>query len=531
MAELGKNEKETREAKKNTRGQHDIDNQANLSDLPEIPPLPDITDTSYMSARFQAPPRFSATHFVGESDRDTDSMGRSTEDPSHTSEELDSTENATDSVHEESIGSKRMVRIERRAFRNFQMPEDLYEAATAHFLSSYRNPLEEEVEWKSPKVRVPIIWWILFSLSLLTSIVLLVVLLFFPELVDIPYLHSLSRPLLMLMVFAIVSVGLTITFIRLKKPVFWNKFHTIYTLTCFLWGFGGVSGLSSLVVTAWVDLTYTASEVRDIVSLILPISLWGGFMCIVPPVVGARLLPVWERHAPLIRLGVNGTFWGSYAGIVTALIAPYISREHPALSFVTLALMVLPTAGAFTAGIVVSLPVRWPISFTAYLNYILGILLVSFGIAVIMSYMLVNNTRIGGTIVLTALILAMAVIGLWAILGISQAPDPLLRSNLEHLQTWVDADVISPDEHEFMCNEFSISAWGLTALRRGAFLAARDYYRAVMRLAFLDFGDEAAQDLCNVIRITRRKLEAAGIPPCTDFESFSEVPIYPDLLS
>ena len=52
-----------------------------------------------------------------------------------------------------------------------------------------------------------------------------------------------------------------------------------------------------------------------------------------------------------------------------------------------------------------------------------------------------------------------------------------------------------------------------------------------MRLAFLDFGDEGAQDLSNVIRMTRRKLEAAGVPPCLDFESFSEAPIYPDLLS
>ncbi|MBR6459771.1 MAG: hypothetical protein IKS49_06405 [Actinomycetaceae bacterium] len=502
--------------------------------IPEFVPLPDITDTSYMSARFQAPPRFS-TNDAGEVvsaqlPQNADEAVEASASESITSD-VDGKNHDKPATHSEPSKQGRKLFGKQWTVLKPQLPDELYEAATEHFLSSYRNPLDEEVVWKSPKVRIPIIWWILFFLSLLASVLVLAIMFLFPELVDIPHLHSISRPLLVLMVFVIVFVGWLVTFIRLRKPTFWNKFHTLYSVTGFLWGFGGVSGFSSLVVTAWIDASYTSSDVHDIVSLILPISLWTGVILVVPPIVAARLLPVWERHAPLMRLGVMDAFWGAYAGIILTLIAPYISRERPALSFVILVLAVLPTAGVFTAGLVVCLPIRWPISFTAYLNYVLGILLVSFGIAVLMSYVLVRNMEVVGSIIVTLMVLFMAGIGLWAILGISQAPDPLLRSNLENLQTWVDADVISPDEHEFMCHEDSVHEWGLTALRRGVFLAARDYYRAVMRLAFLDFGDEGAQDLSNVIRMTRRKLEAAGVPPCLDFESFSEAPIYPDLLS
>lgn len=417
-----------------------------------------------------------------------------------------------------------------RKYRRPQLPDELYEAANAHFLASYRNPLEEEVKWEKPKVRVPIIWWILFFLSALASVLVVAITFLFPELVDIPHLHSISRPLLTFMISVIVVVGSFITFIRLRKPPFWNKFHTIYVLTGFLWGFGGVSGLSSLVMTTWVDSSYVSSDTSELVSLILPISLWAGGILIIPPVVAAWFLPVWERHAPLIRLGVLNVFWGAYAGTVFTLVAPYIPRDNPLFSFVMLALFVFPVAGAFAVGIVVCLPIRLAVSFTAFLNYILGILLVSFGAAVILSYVLMDNTRLAGTIFLIVMMLAMGVLGLLAVLGISQAPDPLLRENLANLQTWVDADVISPDEHEFMCSELIIAEWGLMALRRGVFYAARDYYRAVMQLAFLDFGDENAQALVNTVHTTRRKLEAAGIPPRVNFKQFAEAPIFPDLL-
>ncbi|MBR5951533.1 MAG: hypothetical protein IKZ87_08915, partial [Actinomycetaceae bacterium] len=269
---------------------------------------------------------------------------------------------------------------------------------------------------------------------------------------------------------------------------------------------------------------------RDIVSLILPISLWAAFITIIPIVILTGLLPAWERHAPLMRLGGANLFWGAYAGVVLTIVAPYIPREQPGLSFALLVLAALPTAGVFTMGVAVSLPIHWPVSSRAYLNYVLGILILSFGYAVIMFYAFATMGVVG-SIVLTLIILLMAGVGLWAILGIKQSPDPLLRDNLENLQVWVDADVISPDEHELMCNEDSVHKWGSTALYRGAFIAARDYYRAVMQLTLLDFGDEGAQDLANVIRMTRRKLEAAGVPPYTNFESFSEAPIYPDVVS
>lgn len=426
---------------------------------------------------------------------------------------------------------KQEIAVEKgKGLRKRSLPEDLYEAASAHFLASYRNPLEEEVQWEKPKIRIPIIWWILFFLSALASALVVAITFLFPELVDIPHLHSISRPLLTFMVVVIVFVGLTITFLRLRKPPFWNKFHTIYTLTGFLWGFGGVSGLSSLVVTAWVDWSYVTSDVGVLVSLILPISLWAGGVLIIPPVVALWLVPAWERHAPLIRLGVINVFWGAYAGVILTLVAPYISRENPLLSFVMLVFATLPVAGVFTAGIVVCLPVRLSISFTAFLNYILGILLVAFGVAVILSYVLIDNTPLAGTIFLTVMMLVMAALGLWAVLGISQAPDPLLKEKMANLQTWVDADVISPDEQEFMCSELIIAEWGRMALRRGVFLAARDYYRAVMQLAFLEFGDENAQVLVNTVHTTRRKLEAAGIPPRVNFKQFADAPIFPDLL-
>lgn len=517
-----------------------MDTEKNAQDIPEIPPLPDVADTSYMSAPFQAPPRFPGDE-KGESGSSQpsgygatagDAATQSRENPVSDSNTAEAEKKTTVAAESTSVGKTRGVfaKAWKKSRRN-RLPEGFYKAASAHFLASYRNPLEdEEVKWEKPKVRLPLVGWILFGISALASLINVAIMVFASYLLDIPHLHSIDRGLLAIMVFAIVIVGCIVNLTRLRRPPFWNKFHTLFFATCFLWGFGGVSGLSSLVVTAWFDATYSSSTVHDLVSLILPISLWTGFILVAPTIVAMRLIPVWERHAPLMRLGALNIFWGSYAGIVLTLLSPYFSREKPWATFLILCIAVLPTVGIFAMGLVVCLPLRWPVPFTAYLNHILGILLLAFGVAVVMSVVLVPNMKIGVRVAVGAVVLVMIGLGLWALLGISPVLDPLIESNLSNLQTWVDADVISPDEYEFMCNEMIVAKWGSVALRRGVFFAARDYYRAVMQLAFLDFGDEKAQPLVNTVHTTRRKLEAAGIPPRVEFEKFAEAPIFPDVL-
>lgn len=470
---------------------------ADGGDIPELPPLPDITDTSYMASAFKAPPR---------------NPRLSEETPQRQAKEADSGE------RERSEKKNVAERI-----------DDAYAAAEARFMATYRDPLEEEVKWVPVRVRVPVIWWILLAAAFLAASSLFLAYATMPEAFSV---HGQEPPPLVQRVAVVMMsvVGVLATFAIIRKPPFWSFLHFVLGLTAYFWGFGGVTLLTLACVSNFfleaVDATSKLAAVRAVV----PLALWGGAVLVIPIIVVPWLIPPWERRAAVLRLGTADTFWGAFAGVGLTMILPHAQGRTDAQVFLLLIVAILPVAGIFAMGVAISLPVRWPIPRKGVLPQLLGIVVTSFGIAVFLAAVMVPDVKPAGRVVLTILVVAFSVLGIVALGISSRAADPLRREDMEGLQDWVDADILHADEHEFMCDEDAIHRWAREALRRGVFLAARDFYRATSELAFTGIESERGLELAETVHTTRRKLESAGVPPRPDFMDFSEKPIFPDPL-
>ena len=479
--------------------------------LPDLPPLPEITDTSYMTAAFKAPPR----NPVLPEDEDGATAAARTAAGSGEQARGKGTPNAAASRPENKIVGVRS--------------DADYEAEEARFMATYRNPLEERIRWEPVKVTVPGIWWFLLAVTSIMALVLVVVYLTMPDLYQIhpqEHPHVLGR----LAILATTLLGASVTFALIRKSPFWSFLHLVYGATTAFWGFGGVTVLSWFVVDSFFIEAVDAQTKREAVLGVIPVALWFAFILLVPLVIVPKLLPPWERRAGVLRFGAANTFWGAFCGVSLTMILPHVHEHSIGQLLFVLAVAILPVGGIFALGIAIALPVRWPVSRDSFLPPLLGFLAVAMGLSVLFSSAVVPDVKPLGRVVLTFLALAFSMLAIFGLMVSTRAHDPLRAADMEGLVEWVDADIIHPDEHAFMCDEAAIHRWAREALRRGVFLAARDFYRATSELAFTTVDAERSRELAETVQITRRKLEAAGVPPRPDFDEFSEKPIFPDPL-
>lgn len=496
--------------------------------LPPLPPLPEITDTSYMTAAFKAPPRNPV--LAGDEEAAVEAqLARDNSEATWNAElerESDESEVAADGAD-----SSEAAHGERPAARTTAADkiDEVYNAAEAHFMATYRNPLEEEIKWQRVRVRVPGIWWILLGVFAFAS-----ALLFFDYMNDSASftIHSdtVVSPLAVAAAIGISVIGVVVTFMLIRKPPFWSLLHLVLALVAAFWGFGGVIGLTLVFFSNTFLSAVDATSKAEAVKAVAPLALWGGAVLVIPVILVHFLLPPWERRAALLRLFTSISFWGAYAGVTLVFVLPHMHGRATGYMFAMLLFIGWPVLGLFAAGVTVALPVLWPIPRNAVVPKILGVLVSAFGFAVLFAVLVVPDVQPAGRVVLTILTIAMVVEAFVFLALSSRAQDPLRRSDMEGLQVWVDADILHADEHDFMCDEKTIHLWAREALRRGVFLAARDFYRATSELAFTDADTERGTELATTVRITRRKLEAAGVPPRPDFAEFSEKPIFPDPL-
>lgn len=478
--------------------------------LPDLPPLPDITDTSYMTAAFKAPPR--NPQLSDEEDRH--------EPPASPAQQGSGAPARTANAATAQSGG--------RAGGN-SVAEQAYEAEEARFMATYRNPLEEQIRWDPVKVHIPAVWWFFLAVNLVAAVGLVFVYVTHPEIYEV---HPEATPHLMrrLGVVVVAMAGAAVTFALIRKPPFWNFLHLVQGLTAVFWGLGGFTVLSWYTVDAFFIEAVDAETKLDAVKGVIPVAIWFAFALVVPLTIAARLLPPWERRAAVVRFGAANTFWGAFCGVALTMLLPHVHAHSDAQLIGLLAMAILPIAGSYALGVAIALPVRWPVPRDSFLPPLLGFLTTAMGFAVFFSFAIIPDVKPLGRVVLTFLALVFATLGVYALVVATRASDPMREADMEGLVEWVDADVIHPDEHAFMCDEAAIHSWAHEALQRGVFLAARDFYRAMSQLAFTDVESERGLELADTVRITRRKLEAAGVPPRPDFMEFSEKPIFPDPL-
>ena len=395
---------------------------------------------------------------------------------------------------------------------NFPQPstEQIEAAARSRLSFIFSDPLNERIEWLPFVIRIPRVWHIfafIFTLCAMGSVA------FYFMRADFIYAtldvqHSVKYIVLSLL---LSVLGFIMTMFLAKKPLFFSSLHVVLCFVSLMWGFG-IAGPSVFGLYYLFGL-YRGLVIVPLGSLFL-FSLFAGMILLIPLVVFYYLMPVWGRRASAVRLMVISMFWSIVLSLCMWLPL-YVQDEPLYLFLVAYVFVALVIAGIYAVGVGVLLPVKWYVDLPLVVRVFFSLLMVTISIFFFF-YLFGGYDVLILRIIAWVLVVTYVCVAILAFVDLARSHDPLLVFDMEGLGSWVDADVVHVDELSFMTDESVVRTWAQETLSRGVFLAARDYYRALSCLAYMSVDDPKSADLVYTVRITRRKLEIAGIPPRLD---------------